>query len=110
MKRQVKIAKRNRRVRAVRKNVSGTADKPRVFVFKSNKYIYASVADDSAQKVLMSAMKAKGLKNAKELGLEVGKMMTSKKIEKAVFDRSGYKYHGQVAAIADGLRESGIKV
>lgn len=94
----------------IRKRVSGTSSKPRIFVFKSNKYFYSGVADDEVSKVLMSKMCDKKeeeiLKMAKVFATELKK----KKIEVGVFDRSGYRYHGLIAKFADELRKNGIKI
>lgn len=89
-------------------------EKPRLCVFRSNKHIYAQLINDQNGKVLLAAsdleVKKKGTK--KELAQEVGKLIAQKakkkKIEKVVFDRGGYKYHGRVKALAEGAREQGL--
>lgn len=102
--------KRERRKMHIRKNLSGTTDKPRVFVFKSNKYFYAGVSNDDSGKVLMSVKVQKGEDNIKKSGKKLATDMKKAKIENAVFDRSGYKYHGVIAAFVEELRGNGIKI
>ena len=111
-----KLRKRDQRKLHVRKTLSGTPEKPRMTVFKSNKYLYIQVIDDVAGNTLASASSLeeslKGLKRnldgAAKLGEEVGKRLKEKNVTAVVFDRNGYKYHGIVKAIADGARKSGI--
>ena len=105
----------------VRKKITGTAERPRVAVFKSLKQIYAQVIDDSNSVTLISASSlskdiASDIKDAKskiEKSKIVGKHLAEKAVEKGissvVFDRSGYRYHGRIQAIADGAREGGLK-
>ncbi len=126
-----KIEKRKRRHRRVRGKISGTAKIPRLCVFRSNNHIYAQLINDKKAIVLALATdleldkKTKGKqpeKNIKEkkplsrkvaIAFEVGKLIAKKaielKIEKIVFDKGGYKYHGRVKAIADGARLGGLK-
>jgi len=111
-----KLRKRTQRRQHVRKNIAGTAELPRMTVFKSNRYIYVQVIDDSAGSTLASASSLeealKGFKRnvegAGRLGEEIGKRLKDKSVAKVVFDRNGYKYHGIVKAIADGARKAGI--
>jgi large subunit ribosomal protein L18 len=111
-----KIAHRIRRHARVRAKVSGTAERPRVCVFKSNQHLFVQVVDDVAHRTLVSSgkpsAKAKGTKTeqAKALGTTLAKEMKGKGIERAVFDAGGFKYHGRVRAVAEGLREGGIAV
>jgi large subunit ribosomal protein L18 len=108
---------RIRRHRRVRKNVSGTAERPRLVVFRSNAGIEAQLIDDLAGKTLAAASSLhlkKSFKGDKtEQATEVGKTLAAaaKKanIEAAVFDRGGYLYHGRVKALADAAREGGLK-
>jgi large subunit ribosomal protein L18 len=108
---------RLRRHRRVRKNVQGTAERPRLAVFRSNKGISAQLIDDLEAKTLAAASwqgLAKSFKgNKTEQASEVGKALAAaaKKagIEAVVFDRGGYLYHGRVKALADGAREGGLK-
>lgn len=118
MKRLVmKNARRTRRKLHVRKRVSGTLERPRITVFKSNKHLYAQVIDDVEGKTIVSASsmdgETKGLKpnvaDGAKLGEALGRKMKEKKITRAVFDRNGNLYHGVVKAIADGARKAGIE-
>ncbi len=107
---KVKKLRRHRRVRA---KVKGTADIPRLCVFRSIKHIYAQLIDDDKGKTLVFA-NGDGLKGSKvEIAKGVGKLIaqkaSEKKIEKVVFDRGGYKYHGRVKSLAEGAREAGLK-
>ena len=102
-----KQEKRKRRHRRVRAKINGTAEVPRLCVFRSNKYIYAQIIDDEKNKTLASA-KAE-LKSADKVGEEVAKKAIKQKIKKVVFDRGGYKYHGRVKALADAARSAGLK-
>ncbi|MEP6495468.1 MAG: 50S ribosomal protein L18 [bacterium] len=105
---------RFRRHLRVRKKVSGTAERPRLVVFRSLKHITAQIVDDAAGRTLMTVSSgaiASGKKTAKSL--EVGKLIAAKAkdagITKVVFDRAGYQYHGRVKAVADGAREAGLE-
>ena len=93
--------------------IYGTSAKPRVSVFRSNKSVYAQVIDDVAGKTLLSADNRKNKKNdmetIKQLGVSLAKEMLAKKIDKIVYDRGKYRYHGKIKSFADGLREGGIK-
>jgi large subunit ribosomal protein L18 len=108
---------RLRRHRRVRGKVSGTTERPRLAVFRSNKGISAQLIDDSTGKTLAGASWVgikKSFKGTKtEQAAEVGKLLaaTGKKagVEAVVFDRGGYLYHGRVKALADGAREGGLK-
>ena len=107
---------RARRHRRIRGKVSGTAERPRLVVFRSNKGISAQLVDDLSGKTLAGATWL-GLKSFKgnktEQAAEVGKLLASTAkeagIETCVFDRGGYLYHGRVKALADGAREGGLK-
>lgn len=108
-----KQAKRALRHGRVRSRVSGTAERPRLSVFRSNKALYIQLIDDVNGKTLASCHTrevAKG--NKTEKGAELGKLIAKKAAEKGittvVFDRGGYLYHGRVKAIADAARESGL--
>lgn len=98
---QLKIARRHSKIRSV---LSGTAERPRLSVFKSNKFIYAQIIDDTKGHTLAQASS----KDAKELGIEIAKKAKSLKIDKVVFDRSGYLYIGKIKAVADSAREGGL--
>lgn len=114
-----KTLRRNKIKLRVRKTLSdGTADRPRLTVFRSNKEIYAQLIDDAKGVTLASAstrnkdFSATGTKT--EQAMEIGKKIAVKAkdlgIEKVVFDRNGYLYHGRVKALADGAREGGLKL
>ena len=108
-----KSALRQRRHFRVRKRVTGTAERPRLVVFRSDKHIYAQLVNDVDQKTLMSVSDS-GLKGKKtEKSTEVGKRVAEKAkaagISKVVFDRAGYQYHGRVKAVAEGAREAGLE-
>jgi large subunit ribosomal protein L18 len=105
-----KIARRHKRIRST---ISGTAERPRMCVFKSNKYVYVQLVDDVAGKTLVSfsSLDAKGKTmsdRAKETGIEIAKKALASKISKVVFDRGGFLYAGQIKAVADAAREGGL--
>jgi large subunit ribosomal protein L18 len=110
-----KNALKKRRIRRIRGKISGTADMPRVALFKSNRYLYAQAIND-VDGVTVASVDGKkfGQKANKESATNVAKAMAEvlkkAKIEKIVFDRRGNNYHGVVAAFADGLRDNGITV
>src|SRR5215471_18425689 len=114
-----KAEHRIRRHRRVRKKVMGTATRPRLAVFRSNKHIYVQAIDDFAGRTIASAstMEA-GLRTgptatvdaAKKVGKLVGERAKAAGISTVVFDRGGFKYHGRIAAIADGAREAGLEL
>ena len=106
-------ARSTKKVR-IRKKIKGTLERPRLCIFKSLSNMYAQLVDDVSGKTLISVStlgEVKG-KSGKDAAFEVGKMLATKakdkKIEKIVFDRSGYIYHGRVKAVADGAREGGL--
>ncbi len=108
---------RRRRHERVRKNVYGTADRPRLAVFRSNRYIYAQVIDDDSGRTLAAAssQEKKLRKGSLSVGTaaEVGKLVATRAgdagVETVVFDRGGFPYHGRVKALADAAREGGLK-
>lgn len=111
-----KLQKKLRRQKRVRSKIRGTAQKPRLCVFRSHKHIYAQLIDDDKKKTVLSIndQKTKRVKKtkvdvAKEIGRLIAKAALEKKIEKVIFDRGPYKYHGRVKAVADGAREGGLK-
>jgi large subunit ribosomal protein L18 len=105
----------------IRKKISGTPERPRFTVYRSQKHIYAQIIDDVAGKTLVTASTlSKDLKDeiakvkspidvCKMIGKETAKKALEKNIHEVVFDRNGYLYHGRVKAIADGAREAGLK-
>jgi len=106
---------RARRKRRIRGRISGTAERPRVSVYRSNKAIYAQLVDDAEARTLAAVRSAevegKGLDKAavaKKVGELLAQRAKDKGIERVVFDRSGYLYHGRVKALAEGAREGGL--
>jgi large subunit ribosomal protein L18 len=113
---------RKKRHRSIRKRIEGNTERPRLSVFRSTRHIYAQVIDDLARKTLVStsdvdaekgagkgASAGKKKDRAKQVGTAIAKLCLEKGIDKVVFDRAGYKYHGRVSALADGAREAGLK-
>lgn len=122
---ETKQVKRQRRHKRIKAKISGTKDRLRLCVFRSHSHIYAQLIDDDKKKVICSAndlkIKASKAKSSgkeemsqkRQLAFKVGKMIAEKalekKIEKVVFDRGGYKYHGRIKAVAEGAREGGLQ-
>ena len=110
-------AQRMKRHSRVRSKISGTPERPRLSVFRSENNIYAQIIDDVAGNTLVSASTVeKGFEGsggnveaAKKIGALVAERALKKGIEEVVFDRGGYVYHGRVAALAEGAREAGLK-
>ncbi len=108
------IQKRTRIKRSIRKKISGTSTRPRLTVFRSNKAIYVQLIDDLASNTLASAdskgtTKGTKIEQSKEVGILIAKKAKDLGIEEIVFDRNGYNYHGRIKALAEGVRENGIK-
>lgn len=111
-------ARRRRKIR-IRKKVNGTADRPRLVIFRSNAHIYVQLVDDVAGATLAAASTltlnraGASLKSNKDsavkVGQEIARLAKEKNIEAVVFDRNGYIYHGRIKALADGAREAGLK-
>ncbi|RJQ60295.1 MAG: 50S ribosomal protein L18 [Desulfobacteraceae bacterium] len=110
---------RLKRKRSIRTKISGSADRPRLTVFRSAKHIYAQVVDDTSGKTLASASSSEAaakeqseIGNRKEMAQWVGKLVgeraKKKGIQKVVFDRNGFLYHGRVKALSDGARQAGL--
>lgn len=108
---------RIRRHRRIRKKIRGSADSPRLCVFRSNKHIYAQLIDDdkgatlasaSSQKLAGAAAQQGKIGRAKEVGKVVGEAAVKAGFKSVRFDRGGYLYHGRVAALAEGAREAGL--
>lgn len=109
-----------RRIR-IRKRLSGTAESPRLCVFKSRRYLYVQAVDDAAGVTLAAASSletcvleglecsGKTIKVAEKLGALLSERLKAKGVEKAVFDRGGYLYHGRVKALAEGARKAGLQ-
>ena len=117
-----KTDSRKKRHRAIRKRIEGNSERPRLAVFRSTRHIYAQVIDDLSQKTLVAtsdvdadkgagkgASAGKKKDRAKQVGAAIAKKCLEKGIDKVVFDRAGYKYHGRISALADGAREAGLK-
>jgi large subunit ribosomal protein L18 len=104
---------RYRRHLRVRKRVAGTAERPRLVVFRSLKHIYAQLVDDASNHTLASVSDHKLTGKKSERSTEVGKLIAQKAkdagLSRVVFDRAGYRYHGRVKAVADGAREGGLE-
>ena len=116
-----KLINKGRRKSRIRSILSGTLEKPRLSVYRSNTNIYLQIINDQ-EGVTLASMSLKEIKNIEkskdssekyykeiELGKMIAKKALDKKIKKIVFDRGGYKYHGRVAAIAEGARLGGLK-
>jgi large subunit ribosomal protein L18 len=116
---KTRLEAREKRKARIRQRVKGTAERPRLTVFRSSRHIYAQVINDEANQVLAVASTLnktvndeisglKKLEKAKTIGKKVAELCKSKGIEKVVFDRNGYKYHGRVMALATAAREAGL--
>ncbi len=112
-----KVLSRLKIKKRVRAKVVGSAEKPRLSVFRSNNDVYAQLIDDTAGKTLLSfSSRSKGLEASKttktqksfEVGKKVGEAAVANGITKIVFDRNGYLYHGRIKSLADGAREAGL--
>lgn len=111
-------SRQHRKIR-IRKKVTGTPERPRLVVFRSNMHIYAQIVNDLKGATLVSAStlalskKEPGahcnLEGAKHVGQEIARLAKEKNIDKVVFDRNGYIYHGRIKAVADGAREGGLE-
>lgn len=115
-----KLTQRLRRHHRVRSIIHGSANQPRLCVYRSNRFIYAQLIDDDQNTTLLSSddhlvkktshAEYKGkISKAYEAGLDLGKKAINKGITKVIFDRNGYKYHGRVKALADGARAAGLQ-
>ena len=109
-----KIARRNKIKTRIRGKISGTPQRPRMSVFRSNKGIYVQIIDDLAGNTLVAAS-SKGLEGgtkseiAAKVGADIAKKAMDKGITQVVFDRNGYLFHGRVKSLADAAREAGLK-
>ncbi|MEK7569524.1 MAG: 50S ribosomal protein L18 [Patescibacteria group bacterium] len=111
---QSKLEKRNRLKGKIRAKISGDKERPRLSVYRSNRFIYAQVIDDRSGKTLASASDLslkKGTKteHAKEVGKLIGAACQKAKIKRVVFDRNGFKYTGRIKLVADSAREAGLE-
>src|SRR5687767_9202097 len=125
MARKTKTETRKKRHMSLRKRIEGSPGRPRLVVFRSAKHIYAQVIDDLSSKTLVAAsdlapkkkekkeaagsFDGKKSDRAKQVGTLLAKKCLDKGIDKVVFDRAGYKYHGRISAVAAGAREAGLQ-
>ncbi len=98
---QLKIARRHSKIRSI---LSGTSERPRLSVFRSNKFVYAQLIDDVKGHTLAQSSSD----DAKKVGADIAKKAKAIKIEKVVFDRGGYLYTGKIKSVADSAREGGL--
>lgn len=113
----IKMDQRGKRRRRIRKKIYGTVERPRVSVFRSNRYIYAQIINDLEGCTLASASSLEKELNAdnvscetsKQVGVLLAKRALEKGITRVVFDRSGYRYHGNIKHFAEGAREGGLQ-
>jgi large subunit ribosomal protein L18 len=115
MRPEIKRESRVRRHRRVRKNVSGTAERPRLAIYRSNRHIYAQLVDDHSARTLAAASDlavgdGNPIERAKRVGQAIAERARAGGIERAVFDRGGRLYHGRVKAVAEGAREGGLTI
>jgi large subunit ribosomal protein L18 len=117
---EIKIQRRRRRKRSIRKRVHGTAEQPRLTVFRSLKHVYAQIIDDDRGVTLCEAStRGKDLREglssggnvaaAKAIGATIAERAKAKGIGRVCFDRNGYRYHGRIRGLADAAREGGLK-
>lgn len=112
---KVTLNKKIRKKRRIGSSINGTAKRPRVSVYRSNRYIYVQAIDDDKKMTLAAFSSQKFAKNkkvvhAKQVGLGLAKILKEKNITEVVFDRNYYVYKGRVKSLVEGLREGGIKV
>ncbi len=110
------LARRARRKQGLRKTVRGTAERPRLSVYRSGKHIYVQVIDDLAGTTLASASSVQAkltpganLDGATQVGKVIGEQAKAAGVSDVAFDRNGYRYHGRIKALADAAREAGLK-
>lgn len=112
-KTEIKTERRERRHRRIRARISGTAERPRLAVFRSNKYMYVQLINDDTQTTLASAstlgMKGTEMENAKKIGTLIAEAAQGKQITAVALDRGGFNYSGKIKALADAAREAGLK-
>lgn len=110
-----KVTQRARIRRRIRSKISGTSERPRLAVFRSNKHIYAQLIDDMAGHTLAAASTREddaliGVESSKAVGQRLAERAKEAGVERAVFDRGGYRYHGNVRAVAEGARDAGLNL
>jgi len=115
-KNQLKNLRRSRRRAGLRKRIVGTPERPRLSVFRSSKHIYAQIIDDvdgrtlaSAGTVAAKAGKGGSVEAARQVGAQIAEKAKAAGVSQVAFDRSGFRYHGRVKALADAAREGGLK-
>jgi large subunit ribosomal protein L18 len=113
-----RLGRKKKRKMRIRKRIIGTAEKPRISVFKSNKHLYVQAIDDTRGHTI-TALSTEGgeagglratVEDGQKFGEQFGKKLAEQKVKQAVFDRNGNLYHGVVKAVADGARKAGIQV
>ncbi len=119
---KVNFDRKLRRKRRISSNIRGTKERPRISVFRSNHYIYAQAIDDETRKTLCifsnfdlkkfetDFKKGKKRDDSKKIGILLAKKLMENKIKAGIFDRGSYAYNGRVKALAEGLREGGLKI
>lgn len=118
---KITVDRKIRRKRRVSLNIVGTKERPRISLYRSNRYIYAQAVDDISRTTIAAYSslqlikdnkleKLKKVEEAKKVGLELAKILKEKKAAKGVFDRSFYSYKGRVKALAEGLRDGGLEI
>ena len=117
----INLDRKLRRKRRISSNIHGTSDRPRISIFRSNRYIYAQAIDDGTRKTILSFSnsdlkkdtdfkKGKKSEDSKRIGIGLAKKLIENKIKTGIFDRGSYAYNGRVKALAEGLREGGLKI
>jgi large subunit ribosomal protein L18 len=117
----INLDRKLRRKRRISSNIHGTSEKPRISIFRSSRFIYAQAIDDMARKTISTFSisdlkistdfkKGKKSEDSKKIGIGLAKKLIEKKILTGVFDRGSYAYNGRVKAVAEGLREGGLKI
>lgn len=117
----INLDRKLRRKRRISSNIFGTSNRPRISIFRSNKYVYAQAIDDEIRKTILSFSnsdlkkdtdfkKGKKIEDSKKVGIGLARKLIDNKIKTAIFDRGSYAYNGRVKAIAEGLREGGLKI
>ena len=110
-----KVTQRQRIRRRIRSKISGTPQRPRLSVFRSNKHMYAQLIDDAAGVTLAAASTREGegligTEASKAVGTRIAERAKEAGVDRAVFDRGGYRYHGNVKAVAEGARAAGLQL
>lgn len=110
----LKYIQRQKRKHRTKARMTGTTHRPRCVLFRSNKHVYAQLVDDATGKVLVSVsdlqLKERGRAASQHVGLDLAKKALKLGIQKAVFDRSGYAYHGKVQAVREGAKAAGLEL